>query len=77
MASGELRAALRRYPTQDVIASCSFCGKPDTAVLRLVAGPGVYICNECIELSATIVEDPARATSEESSRRRPQYYDRV
>ena len=46
--------------TEDVIASCSFCGKPDTTVQRLVAGPGVYICNECIDLSATIVEDTAR-----------------
>jgi len=60
----------------DVIASCSFCGKPDTAVQRLVAGPGVYICNECIELSATIVDATAESTSEESSRRRSQHYDR-
>ena len=44
-------------PTEDVIASCSFCGKPNTAVRKLVAGPGVYICNECVELSASIVED--------------------
>lgn len=63
-------------PTQDVIALCSFCGKPDTTVQRLVAGPGVYICNECIELSATIVEDAAQTTPEESSRRRSKYYDR-
>ena len=28
---------------------CSFCGKPQSAVKRLVAGPGVYICNECID----------------------------
>jgi hypothetical protein len=45
-------------------------------VERLVAGPGVYICNECVELSATIVEDTARITPEESSRRRSQFYDR-
>jgi hypothetical protein len=63
-------------PATDVIASCSFCGKPDTAVQRLVAGPGVYICNECIELSATIVDATAESTPEESSRRRSQYYDR-
>ena len=62
--------------TEDVIASCSFCGKPDTTVQRLVAGPGVYICNECIDLSATIVEDTAETTPEESSRRRSEYYDR-
>jgi hypothetical protein len=61
---------------RDVIASCSFCGKPDTAVERLVAGPGAYICNECIELSASIVEGAARTTAEESARRRAEYYER-
>lgn len=60
----------------DVVVSCSFCGKPDTRVERIVAGPGVYICNECIEVSAAIIEDAAQTTSEESSRRRSQYYDR-
>ncbi len=63
-------------PTEDIIASCSFCGEPNTTVQRLVAGPGVYICNECIELSATIVEDAARTNREESSRRWSQYFDR-
>jgi ClpX C4-type zinc finger len=63
-------------PGEDVIASCSFCSKPNTAVQRLVAGPGVYICNECVELSTVIVEDAARSTAEESSRRRSLYYDR-
>ena len=45
-------------------------------VARIVAGPGVYICNECIEVSAAIIEDAAQTTSEESSRRRSQYYGR-
>jgi len=36
---------------------CSFCGKPQDKVRRLVAGPGVYICEECIELCAEIIED--------------------
>jgi ClpX C4-type zinc finger len=31
-------------------AACSFCGKPGAADLRLVAGPGVYICAECVGL---------------------------
>jgi len=61
---------------ENVIASCSFCGKPDSAVQRLVAGPGVYICNECVELSASIIADAAHTTAEEVSRRRSQYYDR-
>ena len=36
---------------------CSFCGKPEDKVRRLVAGPGVYICEECIGLCSEIVED--------------------
>jgi ClpX C4-type zinc finger len=62
--------------TEDFIASCSFCGKPNTTVQSLVAGPGVYICDECVELSAAIVADAARATPEESARRRARYHDR-
>jgi ATP-dependent Clp protease ATP-binding subunit ClpX len=36
---------------------CSFCGKPQEQVRRLIAGPNVYICNECIELCQEIVEE--------------------
>lgn len=36
---------------------CSFCGKTQEQVKKLVAGPGVYICNECIELCYEILED--------------------
>ncbi len=36
---------------------CSFCGKAQEQVRRLVAGPGVYICNECIELCKEIIEE--------------------
>ena len=35
---------------------CSFCGKPQEAVHRLVAGPGVYICDECVELCLQVME---------------------
>ncbi len=38
---------------------CSFCGKAQDEVHRLIAGPGVYICNECIELCTEILEDGA------------------
>ena len=37
--------------------SCSFCGKSRNEVNKLVAGPDVYICNECIELSYKIIDD--------------------
>ena len=45
---------------------CSFCGKDQDQVKKLVAGSGVYICNECIELCSEIVEEElAQSTSEE------------
>ncbi len=63
-------------PTQEVIASCSFCGKPDNQVTRIVAGPGVFICNECVDLCATIISDDPGTTPEDSVRRRRNYLDR-
>ena len=36
---------------------CSFCGKPRSEVKKLIAGPNVYICNECVELCREIVEE--------------------
>ena len=36
---------------------CSFCGKMQDEVERIVAGPGVYICNECIDVCSNIVEN--------------------
>lgn len=36
---------------------CSFCGKTEEQVRRLIAGPGVYICDECIELCSEIIVD--------------------
>ena len=36
---------------------CSFCGKPQSAVERIIAGPGVYICDECIKICTNIIEN--------------------
>ena len=36
-------------------ALCSFCGKPNTQVAKLVAGPGVYICDECVALCQLVI----------------------
>ena len=36
---------------------CSFCGKSQDEVNRVIAGPGVYICNECIELCQEIIDE--------------------
>jgi uncharacterized Zn finger protein len=35
--------------------ACSFCGKEREAIQKLVAGPGVYICNECVDLCNQII----------------------
>ncbi|MFC6080157.1 ClpX C4-type zinc finger protein [Sphaerisporangium aureirubrum] len=42
--------------TMTELARCSFCGKSSTEVDKLVAGAGVYICNECVALSASIID---------------------
>ncbi len=39
------------------LLKCSFCGKSQKQVKRLIAGPGVYICNECIELCNEMIEE--------------------
>lgn len=36
---------------------CSFCGKAQDRVRRVIAGPGVYICNECVELCSKVLSD--------------------
>lgn len=35
---------------------CSFCGKSNADVAKIIAGPGVYICNECVDLCVEIIE---------------------
>lgn len=36
---------------------CSFCGKSQDQVKRIIAGPGVYICDECVELCGEIIKE--------------------
>ena len=38
------------------LTMCSFCGKSHSEVKKLIAGPGVYICNECIDVCSNILE---------------------
>lgn len=45
--------------TQDEFSRCSFCGKPDREVEKLVAGPGVQICDQCVALCASIIDGSA------------------
>ncbi|MGX6978604.1 ATP-dependent Clp protease ATP-binding subunit ClpX [Vagococcus elongatus] len=42
---------------------CSFCGKSQDEVRKIVAGPGVYICNECIELCKDIIDEEFHETA--------------
>ena len=42
---------------EDEVLHCSFCGKSQKEVKRLVAGRGVYICNECIDVCHSIMEE--------------------
>ena len=46
---------------------CSFCGKPQSQVKRLVAGPGVYICDECVEMCMDIISDAMMESEPASS----------
>ncbi len=43
---------------------CSFCGKTQEQVKRLIAGPGVYICDECIDLCSEIIADEFQETAD-------------
>lgn len=43
---------------------CSFCGKPQSQVRRLIAGPGVYICDECVEMCTDIIREAALEAQE-------------
>jgi len=49
--------ALFKFNDEKGSLKCSFCGKTQDQVRKLVAGPGVYICDECIELCSEIVEE--------------------
>jgi ATP-dependent Clp protease ATP-binding subunit ClpX len=53
------RRILRQGPSDQRRCSfrCSFCWKGEGQVRKLIAGPGVYICDECIELCNEILEE--------------------
>jgi ATP-dependent Clp protease ATP-binding subunit ClpX len=44
-------------PKFDAHLKCSFCGKSQEQVRKLIAGPGVYICDECIDLCNEILDE--------------------
>jgi ATP-dependent Clp protease ATP-binding subunit ClpX len=53
------------------LLKCSFCGKSQKQVKKLIAGPGVYICDECIDLCNEIIEEELNDSPESSLRELP------
>jgi len=47
---------------------CSFCGKGQEQVRKLVAGPGVYICDQCIDLCQEVLEEDNRSTAQKRTK---------
>ena len=50
--------------TKEKGVRCSFCGKNQYHVERIIAGPNVYICNECVELCDEVLQDIAEEEKE-------------
>ena len=50
---------------------CAFCGKTQDQVKKMIAGNGVYICNECVDLAKKIIDDELRADSLKTARELP------
>jgi ATP-dependent Clp protease ATP-binding subunit ClpX len=48
---------MSKFTENSELLKCSFCGKSQRQVKKLIAGPGVYICDECIELCNEIIEE--------------------
>ncbi len=48
---------MAKFGEADALLKCSFCGKTQKQVKKLIAGPSVYICDECIELCNEIIEE--------------------
>src|SRR6266550_3962006 len=54
---------MAKFGDSDLL-KCSFCGKSQKQVKKLIAGPGVYICDECIDLCNEIIEEELSQSSE-------------
>ncbi|MCH8179667.1 MAG: ATP-dependent Clp protease ATP-binding subunit ClpX [Proteobacteria bacterium] len=56
----------KKSSSSEKILYCSFCGKSQHEVKKLIAGPSVFICDECIELCNDIIRDEVAAESEQA-----------
>lgn len=50
---------MSQFRRPEELLACSFCGKSQNDVRKLIAGPGVYVCNECIDICNEIINDDA------------------
>ena len=57
--------------TEQEEIKCAFCGKTQDQVKKMIAGNGVYICNECVDLAKKIIDDELRADSLKAARELP------
>lgn len=56
---------------EDRLLYCSFCGKSQHEVRKLIAGPSVFICDECVELCNDIIREEVKETSDDEQRHLP------
>jgi len=71
-ASRQISDELAGASTLELAAGCSFCAKGRTQVTRLIAGPGIYICDECIALCVDIMEEESGPDWHEETNKRLQ-----
>ena len=55
---------MAKFGETSELLKCSFCGKSQKQVKKLIAGPGVYICDECIDLCNEIIDEELSQPSE-------------
>src|SRR3990167_10839085 len=58
----------KKAASSEKILYCSFCGKSQHEVKKLIAGPSVFICDECIDLCNDIIRDEVAAEAEHTTR---------
>jgi len=65
---------MANFRRPEELLCCSFCGKSQNDVKKLIAGPGVYVCNECIDICNEIINDDEQqeTTSSRTSLPKPQ-----
>ena len=54
---------MSQFRRPEELLTCSFCGKSQNDVRKLIAGPGVYVCNECIDICNEIINDDEHTTT--------------